>query len=435
MGYRLSAPAGSPCPPSASAATPSAPASTPSTPAPSSTPRSTTASAFFDTADTYGFGASEELLGKALGRRRDDVVVATKFGMDMEGRNGPGWGAGVASLRPRAVEASLRRLGTDHIDLYQLHQPDLVTPIEETLEAMTELVDEGKVRYLGCSNFAAWEVVDAHWTARSAGLRPFVTAQNEYSLYNRAAEEELVPALERLGMSLLPYFPLAYGLLTGKYRRGEDAPEGSRLSADGPGAPARRRRLRPGRGARGRSPPTAASRLLDVALGGLAAQPAGRQRDRRRHPAGAGRRPTCRGLWQPTDGGPEALAGDQHRSRGGDDTRVVHPALRRLAFPAGAPGPWRISPSVPSRGPAVALHPADSACGEGWLARPSDLGGGTERRSGGGLTRPPRPGGSSPATRVTSHQRRSTHDPITFDRGLGTAIGLGDPADCTRQVR
>ena len=186
----------------------------------------------FDTSDTYGVGASEELLGRALGSRRDDVVVATKFGMDMGGANGPDWGAR-ASRRyvRRAVEASLRRLGTDHIDLYQLHQPDLVTPIAETLEALTELVTEGKVRYLGCSNFAAWEVVDAHWTAARGGLCPFVSAQNEYSLYNRAAEEELIPALEHLGVGLIAYFPLAYGLLTGKYRRGEPAPAGSRLGA------------------------------------------------------------------------------------------------------------------------------------------------------------------------------------------------------------
>ncbi len=162
----------------------------------------------FDTADSYGSGASEELLGAALGRRRDDIVLATKFGMDMDGRNGPDWGARASRryLR-RAVEASLRRLGTDHIDLYQLHQLDLVTPLEETLEALTELVTEGKVRYLGCSNFAAWEVVDAHGTAASSGLRPFVSAQNEYSLYNRAAEEELLPALSRLGVGLIAYFP------------------------------------------------------------------------------------------------------------------------------------------------------------------------------------------------------------------------------------
>jgi aryl-alcohol dehydrogenase-like predicted oxidoreductase len=229
---------------------------------------------FFDTADTYGFGASEELLGRALGRRRDDVVVATKFGMDMEGRNGPAWEAR-SSRRyvRRAVEASLRRLGTDHVDLYQIHQLDLVTPIGEVVEAMNELVDEGKVRYLGCSNFAAWELADAHWTARAAGLRPFVSAQNEYSLYNRVAEQELVPACERFGVGLLPYFPLAYGLLTGKYRRGEAAPEGSRLSREN-----QAHRLRDADFDRVEALEAFAAErgvdLLTVALGGLAVQPA-----------------------------------------------------------------------------------------------------------------------------------------------------------------
>jgi aryl-alcohol dehydrogenase-like predicted oxidoreductase len=229
---------------------------------------------FFDTADTYGFGASEELLGRALGSRRDDVVVATKFGMDMHGHNGPDWGAR-SSRRyvRRAVEASLRRLGTDHIDLYQIHQLDLVTPMDEIVTAMNELVDEGKVRYLGCSNFAAWEVADAHWTATSRGLRPFVSAQNEYSLYNRVAEEELVPACRRFGVGLLPYFPLAYGLLTGKYRRGEAAPEGSRLASD-----AQAHRLAGADWDRVEALEAyAAERDLDiltVALGGLAAQPA-----------------------------------------------------------------------------------------------------------------------------------------------------------------
>jgi aryl-alcohol dehydrogenase-like predicted oxidoreductase len=226
----------------------------------------------FDTADTYGRGASEELLGRALGAHRDEVVVATKFGMDMGGANGPDWGAR-ASRRyvRRAVEASLRRLGTDHIDLYQLHQPDLVTPVHETLDALCDLVTEGKVRYLGCSNFAAWEVVDAHWIARTAGLRPFVSAQNEYSLYNRAAEEELLPALTHLGMGLVAYFPLAYGLLTGKYRRGEQPPEGSRLAADSQAARLagadwdRIEALEDYARERGVS-------VLDVAIGGLAAQ-------------------------------------------------------------------------------------------------------------------------------------------------------------------
>jgi aryl-alcohol dehydrogenase-like predicted oxidoreductase len=227
----------------------------------------------FDTSDTYGTGASEEVLGRALGTRRDDVVLATKFGMDMGGANGPDWGARASRRYVRkAVEASLRRLGTDHIDLYQLHQPDLVTPVEETLEALTELVTDGKVRYVGCSNFAAWEVVDAHWTATTAGLRPFVSAQNEYSLYNRAAEEELLPALSHLGMSLIAYFPLAYGLLTGKYRRGEQAPAGSRLGADN-----QAHRLAGADWDRIEALHAYADErgvgILDVALGGLAAQP------------------------------------------------------------------------------------------------------------------------------------------------------------------
>ena len=227
----------------------------------------------FDTADTYGVGSSEELLGKALGSRRDEVVVATKFGMDMQGANGPDWGARASRRYVRiAVEASLRRLGTDHVDLYQLHQPDLVTPVEETLAALSELVDEGKVRYVGCSNLAAWEVVDAHWTARTTGLHPFVSAQNEYSLYNRAAEEELLPALEHLGMGLIAYFPLAYGLLTGKYRRDETAPEGSRLAAD-----SQRARLEGADWDRVEALHAFAEErglsILDVAVGGLAAQP------------------------------------------------------------------------------------------------------------------------------------------------------------------
>ena len=228
---------------------------------------------FFDTADTYGLGASEELLGRALQGRREDVVVATKFGMDMQGHNGPDHGAR-ASRRyvRRAVEASLRRLRTDHIDLYQLHQPDLVTPVEETLQALGELVVEGKVRYVGCSNFAGWEVTRAAHVARALGVPGFVTAQNEYSLYNRVAEDELVPACLDAGVGLLPYFPLAYGLLTGKYSPGT-APEGSRLSH-----PSQEHRL----SGAGFSRVTALQEyadacgvsLLEVAIGGLAAQPA-----------------------------------------------------------------------------------------------------------------------------------------------------------------
>ena len=227
---------------------------------------------FFDTADTYGTGRSEELLGAALKGRRDEVVVATKFGMDMQGVNGDDGGRrGTRSYVRTAVEASLRRLGTDHIDLYQLHTPDPTTPIEETLGAMTELVAEGKVRAIGSSNLQAWQLVDAAWRSRTADLASFVTAQNEYSLYNRTAEVELVPACLELGVGVLPYFPLAYGLLTGKYRRGEAAPEGTRLAlqsarladADWERIDA----LQAFADGRGIS-------LLELAMGGLAAQPA-----------------------------------------------------------------------------------------------------------------------------------------------------------------
>jgi aryl-alcohol dehydrogenase-like predicted oxidoreductase len=186
----------------------------------------------FDTADVYGNrGGSELLLGKALGKRRADVVVATKFGMDMGGENGPDWGVrGSRRYVRRAVEGSLRRLGTDWIDLYQMHRPDRLTPIAETLDVLDDLVAEGKVRYLGSSNFAGWQVIDADWTARSTGRTGFVSAQNEYSWLTRGVETELVPALEHTGQGLLPFFPLASGLLTGKYRRDQPAPEGTKLA-------------------------------------------------------------------------------------------------------------------------------------------------------------------------------------------------------------
>jgi aryl-alcohol dehydrogenase-like predicted oxidoreductase len=186
----------------------------------------------FDTADVYGNrGGSETLLGQALGARRAEVIVATKFGGDMGGVNGPDWGVrGSRRYIRLAVESSLRRLGTDWIDLYQMHTPDPHTPIEETLAALNELVSEGKVRYLGSSNFTGWQVVDADWTARTGGYEAFISAQNEYSWLNRASEAELVPALDHTGQSLLPYFPLARGLLTGKYKRGQAAPVGTRLA-------------------------------------------------------------------------------------------------------------------------------------------------------------------------------------------------------------
>ena len=188
----------------------------------------------FDTADVYGGTKSELFLGNALGSRRHDVVVATKFGMgspDAVLSRG-----GSRRYIVNAVEASLKRLDTDYIDLYQIHFPDVDTPIEETLRAMSELVTQGKVRYIGCSNFTGWQVADADWTAKSLGLNRFETAQNLYSLMDRRLEREVIPACERFGLGMLPYFPLASGLLTGKYRRGEDAPEGTRLGAMGPRA-------------------------------------------------------------------------------------------------------------------------------------------------------------------------------------------------------
>jgi aryl-alcohol dehydrogenase-like predicted oxidoreductase len=229
----------------------------------------------FDTADVYGNrGGSEQALGAALKGRRDEAVIATKFGHDMGSVNGPDHGArGARRYIMRAVDSSLRRLGTDYIDLYQMHLPDPGTPIEETMAALDDLVRAGKVRYLGHSNFTGWQVADTAWIARSRGLAPFISAQNHYNLLQRDVEQELVPACRHFGLGLLPYFPLASGLLTGKYRRGAAAPEGARLAAD---------RFAPRLAAapwdtiealeefanqRGLS-------MLDLAIGGLAAQPA-----------------------------------------------------------------------------------------------------------------------------------------------------------------
>jgi aryl-alcohol dehydrogenase-like predicted oxidoreductase len=185
----------------------------------------------FDTSDSYG--DSEQRLGEILQGRRDDVLIATKFGSDVRrlGQdNGMDWGArGSRRYIRRAVENSLRRLRTDWIDLYQMHVPDPATPIEETLSTLDDLVHEGKVRYLGHSNFSGWQTADAEWIARTRNLERFISAQNRYSLLERGIEADLVPALERYEIGLLPYFPLASGLLTGKYRRGEAPPEGSRI--------------------------------------------------------------------------------------------------------------------------------------------------------------------------------------------------------------
>ena len=178
----------------------------------------------FDTADLYGndYGSpsgSEICLGKVLGDSRKNIVLATKFGNDrMQYAVGTKGGASRRVIM-LAVEASLKRLKTDWIDLYQLHNPDPLTPIEETLRALDDLVRQGKVRYIGCSNFSAWPVVEAHWTAKHAGLNAFVSCQDEYSLLARNIERDLMPAMQACGLGLLPYLPLAAGLLTGKYRR------------------------------------------------------------------------------------------------------------------------------------------------------------------------------------------------------------------------
>jgi len=187
----------------------------------------------FDTSDTYGAGGgSERALGEILGRRRDQIVLATKFGHQHADMGyGPAAGAkgGRAYIR-RAATESLRRLRTDYIDLYQLHTPDPVTPVEETIAALHELVAEGKVRYLGHSNFSGWQLADAAHLATISGQTPFVSAQNHWSLLERTAEADVVPAARHFGLGVLPYFPLANGMLTGKVRRGSELPAGSRIA-------------------------------------------------------------------------------------------------------------------------------------------------------------------------------------------------------------
>ena len=181
---------------------------------------------FLDTSDSYGH--SEEFLGKILGSHRSRVVLATKFGSQLD-TAGTKKGASQRYIFA-AVEASLSRLKTDWIDLYQLHRPDPDTPIEETLRALNALVEQGKVRYIGCSNLSAEQLIEAHETAERLGLKQFVTSQDEYSLLVRDIESELLPAIEKFGMSELPYFPLASGLLTGKYKHREEHPADSRLA-------------------------------------------------------------------------------------------------------------------------------------------------------------------------------------------------------------
>jgi aryl-alcohol dehydrogenase-like predicted oxidoreductase len=227
---------------------------------------------FFDTADIYGpRGLSEEYLGKALDGRRQQVVIATKFCGPMG--EGPLWGGASRRYIMQAVDASLRRLNTDYIDLYQQHFPDVNTPIEETLGALDDLVRAGKIRYYGCSNFAGWQVVEAQMIARQQHLAPLASAQNQYNLLDRRIERELVPACQASGLGILPYFPLASGFLSGKYKQGEPAPEGTRLAAMSQSERflnednfAVLAKLAEFAGARDKS-------VLDVAIGWLASQP------------------------------------------------------------------------------------------------------------------------------------------------------------------
>ena len=231
---------------------------------------------FIDSAELYGGGESERMLGEVLKGRRQQVVVATKFGKG--GMRLPGMPAGPVSPEAHgsrqyvrhAVEDSLKRLQTDYIDLYYLHFPDPRTPMEETLEALTELVREGKVRYIGTCNHSAWQLVEADWIARTHNLTRFIATQNGYSLLDRGLERDITPAAVKYGLGIIPFFPLANGLLTGKYQRGAAAPEGSRLAAR-PGSLTDEQfdKLDPIEGyARDRG-----VSLLQVAIGGLAAQP------------------------------------------------------------------------------------------------------------------------------------------------------------------
>jgi aryl-alcohol dehydrogenase-like predicted oxidoreductase len=228
----------------------------------------------FDTADIYGGGGgSETEMGEVLEGRRQEFVLATKFGMAMKGAEAAGAPEAARGSREYirwAVEGSLRRLRTDRIDLYQYHQPDGVTPIAETLAALGELVAEGVVGAIGCSNFSAAELEEADRVARAEGLPRFVTLQNHYSLIEREIEAEVAPACERLGVSILPFYPLEKGLLTGKYRRGEAAPEGTRLAGSSPGTEAQFEVVEAVAGfaaERGIEP-------IDVAIAGLLGQPA-----------------------------------------------------------------------------------------------------------------------------------------------------------------
>jgi aryl-alcohol dehydrogenase-like predicted oxidoreductase len=220
----------------------------------------------FDTADIYGQGTSEDFIGRALEGRRDRIVLATKFGKPMDEH--PAERRGSRDYIRWAVEASLRRLRTDVIDVYQMHEPDEETPIEDTLAALHELVEDGKVRHIGSSNYSAAQIEAADRVARERGLTRFVAAQNHYSLVEREVEDEILPACERLGIGMLPFFPLASGFLTGKYTRGEAATEG-RLAGREISEERWDRLERVQQFAETHRVP-----LLSVAIGGLAAMPA-----------------------------------------------------------------------------------------------------------------------------------------------------------------
>ncbi len=231
---------------------------------------------FFDTADIYGgpHGRSEALLGKALGSRRSDIVIGTKFGAGIAGgRGGAVENGGSREYIMQAVEKSLRLLGTDYIDLYQHHFPDPGTPVEETLRALDDLVTQGKVRYIGCSNYSGDMLAEADRIAKTNGLNHYITAQNRYSLLHRDIEADLVPVAEKLGVGILPYFPLESGLLTGKYRKGQALPENSRFSKWGGGGPfMSEQRLEIVEALAGYGDSIGHS-VLDLAIGWLAAQP------------------------------------------------------------------------------------------------------------------------------------------------------------------
>ena len=256
-----------------------------------------------DTADIYGNrGGSEQLLGEVLEGRRDRALLATKFGGDM------GDGAEARGSRDyirKAIEGSLRRLRTDYVDLYQYHTPDGVTPFEETFAALDELVQEGKVRYVGHSNLEASQVEEIDTLARERGIARPVSAQNQYSLLRREAEDELLPTCERLGIGVLPYFPLASGLLTGKYRRGEPRPEGTRLSGrDGVFTDETFDRLE----AVERYAAERGVTMLEVAIGGLLAQPAVASVIAGATKPEQVRANVAAGEWEPTPADVEALA-------------------------------------------------------------------------------------------------------------------------------